>query len=156
MMKTTFNNLINIEYPDDFKILTEKENAKYFNGDLLRLTFQNKDKHLLISIAKTRNSFLNRLFGIKTILDGAISNMAKNLKEFDIIEGYNSVIFNKPALTKCFSYLTTKEEIKQYGEFSVFKIKNAFYNVYCLSRFEDKDEYKDLFKQFRDSFTEIR
>lgn len=155
MSKTIFNNLISIEIPDNFKQLSEEENEKFFAGDLMRISFQNPQKHILFSISKTKDSFLNRIINPAAVLSGALSNMEKNLKNYQLIETCESTIFDKPAMTACFSYSTNSEDIKQYGELSVFKFKKAFYVIYCLSKFESKEESKALFKQFRDSFAPI-
>ena len=152
MNKETFNDLINLEYPDDFKKLSDKENERYFTGDLLRISFHNEQKHILMSLSKSKDSFINRLVNAVTVISGALSNLEKNLKEYKLLEDYESTIFDKPAITACFSYTANNENIKQYGELSVFKEKKAFYIIYCLCRFEDKDESMKIFKEFRDSF----
>ena len=153
MSKVIFNNLINLEYPDGFVELNEVENKKYFNGDLLRLSFHHKEKHILLSLSKTKKSFINRIVSISAVANNLLSNMMNSLKDYEDIEEYKDTIFNEPAITKCFSYTANDKDIKQYCELSIFKLKNAFYFVYCLSRFEDKEEHKELFKKFRDSFT---
>ena len=154
-MKSTFNNLISIEYPDDFKELSEEENQKYFTGDLLRLSFQNIEKHFLLSVSKSKNSLINRFISPATVIGGSLSNLENNLKEFQHVEEYESTIFDKPSITECFSYLANNENVKQYGELSVFKVGSAFYIVYCISRFEDKEESKQIFKLFKESFKSV-
>lgn len=149
----TFNNLINFEYPDDFVKLSDSENEKYFSGDLLRVSFNNTEKHALVSLSKTKDSFLNRLVGVASVIAGSLSNMEKNLKEFKVIEECESNICDRPTITECFSYTANDQNIKQYGEMSVFKYKSAFFIIYCICRFEDKESSKTIFKEFKDSFS---
>ena len=153
MKKATFNNLINLEYPDDFKELSNEENQKYFTGDFLRLSLHNEEKHILLSISKSNEIFINRFVGIGVAAKGALKNLENNLLDYCFIEEIDQDLFNTHALTECFSYTASNQEVQQYGELSVFKIKKAFYNVYCLSRLEDKEEAKKIFKEFRDSFS---
>ena len=153
MKKAIFNNLINLEYPEDFEELSEIENQKYFMGNLLRLSFINKERHILLSLSKSKDSFMNRFIGIAAVISSSLSNMENNLKDYQHLEEYESNIFEEPSITECFSYTANDEDVKQYGELSVFKFKKAFYVVYCISRLEDKEETKELFKQFKDSFT---
>lgn len=155
MNKVTFNNLINLECPEGFVELSERENQRYFSSDLLRLSFQNKDTHVLLSLSKTKNSFINWITNAASVAHGSLANMANNLKDYQFIEEYESTVFRKQAITECFSYIANDQNIKQYGELTVFKIKNAFYVIYCLCRLEDKEEHQSLFKQFRDSFSPI-
>ena len=150
-----FNNLISLSYPDDFKQLSDIENQKYFSGNHLRLSLQNQEKHILLSVSKSSDFFINRLISVTTVINGSLSNLESNLKEYHFIERYESTIFDKPAITVCFSYKANDKDIYQYGELSVFKNKKTFYNVYCISRLENKEENKKLFKEFRDSFSPI-
>ncbi len=152
MKKATFNNLINLEYPDNFVELSDIENERYFTGNLLRLTFHNEEKHILLSISKSKDSFINRIIGVASVVSGSLSNMENNLKDYQLLEEYESTIFDRPAITECFSYTANDLDVKQYGELSVFKFKSAFYVVYCISRLEDQEECKELFKNFKDSF----
>ncbi len=152
MKKATFNDLIEFEYPEDFLELTKEENEKYFSGDLSRVSFQNRDKHILLSLSKSKDSFMNYIIGVASVVSGSLSAMERNLKDFAIIEECESTIFEKQAITECFLYTASNENVKQYGELSVFKAGKAFYVVYCISRFDDREENKQLFKQFRDSF----
>ncbi len=154
MNKAVFNELITLEYPDDFNQLSDIENEKYFSGNLLRLSFQNREKHILLSLSKSKDSFLNRLVSVASVLNGSLGNLAKNLKEYQYIEEFDETIFDSDSHTACFSYLTNDEKDRQYGELSIFKVKKSFYIVYCICRLEDKDKYKTLFKEFRKSFKE--
>lgn len=155
MKSVTFNNLIALEYPDDFKQLSDEENEKYFYGDQPRLSFQNKEKHILFSISKSKDAFINRLISIKAVAIGSLTNLENNLKEYKFIEEKESLISDKPSLTECFSYIANDKDIKQYGELTIFKIGKAFYNIHCISRFDDKEECQAIFKQFRNSFKSI-
>ena len=154
-MKATFNDFINLEYPEGFKILSDEENKKYFTGDLLRLSFQNSEKHILLSLSKSKDKFIHRFITVSAMIDGSLSNLENNLKDYEFIEEYETSILGQVALTDCFSYTANDQDVKQYGELSIFKVKKAFYVVYCISRLEDKEESKELFKQFKDSFTPL-
>ena len=155
MNKVTFNNLISLECPEGFNQLTDAENQRYFSCDLLRLSFQNKDKHILLSLSKTKNSLIGWLTSASSVAHGSLANMSNNLKDYQFIEEYESTVFAKQAVTECFSYSANDQDVKQYGELTVFKVKNAFYVIYCLCRLEDKEEHRLLFKQFKDSFSPI-
>ena len=155
MKKATFNNLINLEYPEEFNELSDKENEKYFTGNLLRLSFINKEKHILLSLSKSKDAFLNRFVGIAAVISSSLSNLENNLKDYQHIEEFESTIFNQPSITECFTYTANDEDVKQYGELSVFKFQKAFYVVYCISRLEDKEDSKLLFNSFKDSFKSI-
>ena len=152
MKQAIFNNLINLSYPDDFIELDEAGNKKYFAGDLQRLSFHNKEKHIILSLSKTKDSFMNHLLNITGMLVGATRNLENNLKEYKRVEEYESVIFDCDAITECFEYLASDDGSKQYGELSVFKVRKAFYIIYCLSRYDNKEEAKKIFKDFRESF----
>ncbi len=153
MKKATFNNLINLEYPDDFNQLSDQENEQYFTGDLVRLSFHSKEKHILLSLSKSKNSFMHLFISPATAVNGALSNLENTLKEFQYIEEFETTIFGRPAMTACFSYMANDQDIKQYGELSAFKVKRTFYVIYSVCRFENKEENKKIFKQFKDSFT---
>lgn len=152
MKQATFNDFINLEYPDDFQLLSEEENKKYFVGNQLRLSFLYKEKHILISLSKGKDSFMNGLFSVSSIAKSSLSNLSRNLKDYQFIEESSSSTLDQPSITECFSYMAIDQNVKQYGELTVFKVKKAFYAVMCLSRFESKEESKKVFKQFVDSF----
>ena len=155
-MKTaTFNNLIKLSYPDDFVELSLEENEKYFSGDLMRLSFQNKDKHILLSLSKSKDSFINRILNVASIVATTLSTLENNLKDYQHLGEYESEVFDRASITECFSYMASDENVKQYAEMTVFKEKKAFYIIYCISRYEDKEESKKLFKEFRESFLDI-
>ena len=153
MEKLVFNESINLEYPDSFVKLSEEENHQYFSGNLLRLSIQDKEKHILISISKSRNSIFYRITNVASVAINSVSNLETTLKEYEFIEEFESRVLDEYCLTECFSYKANDQDIKQYGELSVFKIKNAIFSIYCICRLEDKDNYKKVFKQFRDSLT---
>ena len=155
MNKATFNNLINFEYPDGFEKLSEEENRKFFTGDLLRLSFQNKEKHILLSLSKSKDSFFHRFVSVATIVSNSLSNMESNLKDFTHLEECESTVFGMPAITECFSYTANDKDVQQYGELTVFKINKAFYVVYCISRLDSKEENKKVFEEFRASFAPV-
>lgn len=155
MNKAVFNNLIDLEYPDDFAKLSEEENQKHFSGDLMRLSFQNKDKHVLLSLAKSKDAFMNRLVSVAAVAGNSLATLEESLKEYQFIEEYESEIFGLPAINECFTYVASDIEVKQYGELSIFKYKKAFYMIYCICQYNDKDKYKKLFKEFKDSFKDI-
>lgn len=152
MKQGQFNNLINFEYRDDYVELTPEENEKYFSGDLMRLSVQNKAKHILLSISKTRSTFINRFVSLASVLVGTVNNLEQSLKDYKHIDEYESVIMNTNAITECFEYFTHDFNNRQYGELSIFKVKKAFYIIYCICRYEDKEECKTIFKEFKDSF----
>ena len=155
MKQVIFNNQISLECPDDFKEMSDEENHKYFSDNLLRLSLHNKEKHIILSLSKSKESFLYRLISVSKVISDAISNLRKNLKDYKHIDEYNTTIFDKPAITVCFSYTANDENIKQYGELSVFKIKNAFYALHFIGRLDDEEECKMLFKEVKDSFKSI-
>lgn len=155
MKETIFNNSIKLKFPDSFIVLTDEENDRYFYGNHHRLSLEDKGKHILISISKSKNSIFNRFLGIITVANSSLSDMETNLKEYKFIEEYDSTILGETAVNECFSYAANDENVHQYGELSIFKIKNAIYNVYCICRLEDKDESKKLFKEFKDSLSKI-
>lgn len=152
MKQAIFNNLINLSYPDDFKELSDKENEKYFSGDLMRLSFHSEDKHVLMSISKSKDSFMNRLVNIASVLVGSVGNLESSLKEYKQIEEYESIIFDTNAITECFEYLASDDGSRQYGELTIFKVRKAFYIIYCLCRYDNKEEAKKIFKDFKESF----
>ena len=152
MEQTTFNTFINLQYSDNFDVLNKEENEKYFTGDLLRISFQNREKHILLSLSKTNDSFFNRLVGIKTVVNNTVATLQSGLKDYQFVEEYETTMFDRPAITSCFSYTAKDQDVKQYGELSVFKFKSAFYVVYCISRLENKEDAKKIFKEFTDSF----
>jgi|GEM_PF-5051742 len=156
MKEATFKNLIHLEVPEDFVELNEEENKKFFTGDLSRISFRNKEKHILLSLSQSKVSFLYRLYGVKTALNGALNGMAKSLKDYEALGEQESVIFDQKALTAAFSFTAKDADVKQYGELSVFKIKNVFYAIYCVSKFEDKEESKEIFARFRSSLAPMK
>ncbi len=152
MNKVTFNNSIELESPDGFNQLSDIENQKYFTGNLLRLSFHNPEKHILLSLSKSKDSFLNRFFSVESVAANVLTNLENNLKDYQYIEQYSASMCDKPSLIGCFSYTANDENIKQYGELTIFKIKKSIYSIYCVSRLDDKEEAKEIFKKFRDSF----
>lgn len=155
MKQVTFNNLINLEYPEDFKILSEEEGKKYFSGNLMRLSFHNEERHILISLSKSKNSFLNYFFPVASVARNAINSTKHNLKDFQFVGEFTSTIFNVPAITECFSYTSNNSDVKQYGELSVFKYKRTIYAIYCVSRLDNKEKDKEVFEDFRNSFKKV-
>ena len=154
MNKAIFNNQINLEYPDGFTQLSDEENSKYFMGNQLRQSFHNKEKHVLLSLSKSKDSFLYRFLSLEGVLNSSLSNLANNLKDYQTLEKHESTIFNQESLTACFSFVAKDKDVKQYGELSIFKMKKAIYAIYCVCWFTDKEENKIIFKQFKDSLHE--
>lgn len=156
MKAATFQNLIHLEVPEDFAELSEEESKKFFTGNLSRISFRNKEKHILLSLSQSKASFLYRLCGVKTALNGALNSMAKSLKDYEALGEQESVIFDQKALTAAFCFTAKDADVKQYGELSVFKIKNVFYAIYCVSVFEGREEAKEIFAGFRCSLTPMK
>lgn len=155
MKQATFNDLISLEYPDSFKELSKEENEKYFTGDLYRISFHSEEKHIILSLSKSKDSFFNRLISIVTVASSSLSNLQRNLKDYQFIEEYQSTIFGVDAITECFTYTANDKDLKQYGELSIFKYKKAFYVIYSIGWLENKEENKELFKEFKNSFKPI-
>ena len=95
---------------------------------------------------------MNRFVSVAAVISGSLSNMENNLKDYQHLEEYESTIFGESSITESFSYTANDQDVKQYGELSVFKYKKAFYVVYCISRLDDQEDAKKLFKEFKDSF----
>ena len=155
MDNAIFNNLVSLPFPEGFKQLSEEENKKFFTGDLLRLSFQDQERHILLSLSKSKDSFLNYLASIKSVAAGSLSCMANNLKDYQALEERFGMVLDKKAIIESFSYEANDLTVKQYGELTVLKIKNAFYVVYCLCRLEDKEKHQKIFEDFRNSLTYV-
>ena len=152
MKQAKFNNLINLEYPDGFVELSDLENQRYFMGNLMRLSFINKEKHILISLSKSKDSIFNKFISIPMVASSSLANLENNLKEYQYLEEKESMILDNPSLTESFSYHANDEDVYQYGELTVFKFKKAIYSIYSICRLEDKEECKKLFDDFKQSF----
>ena len=151
MKNALFNNIISLEYPEDFYEMKEDEIKQFFGGDLLRFGARNVEKHVILSIAKTKSSFLSFLASPKSVLSGAENNLRSNLKGYKLLEEFEVEMLSKQGVGMRFEYSAIDKDIKQFAEMAVVKFKNDFYVTYCLSRLEDKLENEELFERFRNS-----
>ena len=153
MKSTIFNGNVYMEYPDDFYEMSTDEIRKYFGGDMLRMGVRNVEKHVILSVGKTKDSFLTLLTDSKSILSGAENAFTKCLKGYEKIEEFEADILGKAGKGIRFAY-TAKDkdkDVRQFGEMAVVKSKRCFYVVYCLARFSDVEENKERFAAFRES-----
>ena len=150
MKNAIFDRNISLEYPDDFYEMSLEEIKKFFGGDILRIGFRNADKHVILSLGKTNNSFLNLLASPKSVLIGA-ENSLRSLKDYKLLEEFDTEMLSKRGCGISFEYSATDKDVKQYCEMTIVKYKNNFYISYCLSRFDDRKENESLFKSFRNS-----
>ena len=151
MMKSIFDKTIYLEYPDDFYEMSEEEIKKFFDGDMIRFGARNVEKHVILSLAKSKKSFLNILATPKSVLDGAMNTLSSNLKDFNFLETFEVEMLSKKGNGIRFSYTAIDKDIKQFCEMAVIKNKSDFYFTYCLSRLEDRKENESVFRAFRDS-----
>lgn len=151
MKNSIFNQNIYLEYPDGFTEMNEAEIKKYFAGDLLRFGVKNAEKHVILSVAKTKNSFFSLITDAKSVLNGAESSLKKGLKDYAVTERFDAKMLGKPAKGICFEYSANDSGVKQFCEMTVVKGKRCFYIVYCVCRLNDVSENKAVFTAFRSS-----
>ena len=151
MQNTIFNKNVYIEYPDDFYEMSGEEIKKYFAGDMLRFGARNAEKHVILSVAKTKESFLNLITDAKSVLNGAESSLKKGLKDYAVTERFDAGIFGKTAKGIRFDYSASDNGVKQFCEMTVVKGKRCFYIVYCVCRLADADENDNVFTAFKKS-----
>ena len=155
-MKTAiFDKTISLEYPDDFYEMNEEEIKRFFGGDTLRFGVRNADKHVILSVSKTKKSFLNIFLTPKNILTGAESALRQNLKDYNCLEAFETKMLSKKGIGIHFTYSAIDKNVKQFCEMVVVKYKSCFYITYCLARFEDKLENEKVFESFIDSLSAI-
>ena len=151
MKNKTFDQIVNIEYPDDFYEMSEEELQKFFGGDMLRFGARNTEKHVILSLSRTKKSLLSLFTNPKSVLSGAEYSLRQNLKDYKRLEEFETTMLSKPSNGIRFEYSASDKDVKQFCEIAVVKYKNAFYITHCLSRLDDKDENENVFKEFRDS-----
>ena len=150
MKNTVFDGNVSVEFPDDFREMSEEEVGKYFGGGLPRLGVINPDKHVIMSISRTNDSFLGLIASSSSVLSGAERSLSR-LKDYRCLERLDSTLLGKPAKAIRFRYAASDKGTQQYGEMRVVKHKRRFYISYCLSRLEGKDENEQTFIQFNES-----
>ena len=150
MKNTIFNKRIYIEYPENFYEMSGEEIKKFFGSGIDRIGFKNVEKHVILSLGKTNESFLNLFATPRSVLAGA-ENSLKSLPNYKRIEELDVEMLSKKGCGISFEYSATDKDVKQYCEIAIVKHKNNFYISYCLSRLADKKDNAPLFKTFRDS-----
>ena len=151
MKNTTFNQNIYLEYPDDFNEMSEEELNKYFASEMLRFGVRNSEKHVALSVAKTKDSFLNLITDAQSVLCGAENSLKKNLKDFAVTETFDAEMLGKVARGMGFEYSANDTGVKQFCEMTVVKGKRCFYVVYCACKLDDAQDNKVIFQAFRSS-----
>lgn len=151
MKNSIFDRKIYLEYPDEFAEMSEAEIKKYFAGDMLRFGLRNAEKHVIMSVAKTKNSVLSLITDAKSVLSGAESSLKRGLKDYVVTERFEAEMLGKIAKGICFEYSANDNGVKQFCEMTVVKGKRCFYIVYCGCRLDDVLENKALFGSFRSS-----
>ena len=151
MKNATFDGKISLFYPDDFYEMNEEEMKRFFGGDMLRFGARNAEKHIILSLTKSKKSFLNIFASSISVLAGVEHTFSSNLKDYNCLDRFEFEMFSKKGNGIRFTYLAIDQDVKQYCEMTVVKYKNNFYVSYCLSRFEDKQQSEEVFKSFRDS-----
>ena len=151
MKSATFDETVKIEYPDDFREMSKEELAKYFADGNTRFGAINPEKHIILSVSRTKNSLLGLFASADSVLNGAESSMRRGLKDYCCLKRLDSNLLGKPAKAIHFIYSANDKDVKQFGEMRVAKVKRHFYVTYCLSRLEGKEENGAIFTQFNDS-----
>ena len=149
-----FQGNVSVEYPDDYYEMDAQEVRKFFAGDLARMGVRNVEKHTLLSVGKTKDTFLNWITDAKSVLAGA-ENSLKRLTEYRLIEEFDAQIMGKTAKGIRFSYKAKDQDVYQFCEMAVVKMKGGFYVVYCASRLSDREENAATFAAFRASLKRI-
>ena len=136
--------------PDGFRAMSEEEVRGYFGGDLPRFGLFCPEKHIILTIGKTKKSILNYLTDSNSVLSGAERAM-RGLPEYRCLKRFDSGLLGKAAKGIRFSFAAKDLDVKQYGEMRVAKVKGRFYISTCLARLEDQKESEPLFEEFCDS-----
>ena len=150
MKNAIFDGMIYLEYPEDFYEMKEDEIKKFFGGDMLRFGARNTEKHVILSLAKSKKSFLNLFASAKSVLSSAESSLS-DLKDYNRLGQFEIEMLGQKGSGICFEYSASDKDVKQFCEMTVIKYKNNFYVTYCLSRLENRKENEEVFKAFRDS-----
>ena len=151
MKDTTFLNEVHIEYPDDFSEMNGDEIRRYFAGDMLRWGARSSEKHIILSVGKTKTSLMSMLLNAKDVLSGAEKTLSRGLKDYKRTEEFKTELSGITAEGIRFEYTADDKNVRQYSEMYVVKVKCSFYTVHCISWLSDADKYSALFSEFRQS-----
>lgn len=153
---TIFNKNIYIEYPSDFYEMSDDEIKTFFADNLLRFGVRNANTHTILSVGKTKSSFINLFTNAKSVVCSAEKKLRNNLKDYVLNGEFDTKVFGKSAKGIRFEYTAVDNDVRQFCEMVVVKLNNCFYVVYCLSRLSDADDSRPLFASFRDGLRFIK
>ena len=156
MKNTIFDKTISVIYPDDFSEMSEEEIKKYFGGDMIRFGVRNTEKHVILSLGKSKKSIMSLFASPKSVLDSANNSLKNNLKDYECLGEFDAEMLEKPAKGIRFSYSANDVDVKQFCEMVVTKHKGSIYVLYCLARLEDRKENEELFKRFKDLLESVK
>ena len=156
MKNTVFNKNVYIEYPDSFYEMNADEMRSYFAGDMLRFGARDAEKHIVLSVGKTKDSIANLVTDAKSVLAGAESSLKKGLLGFTRTGEFEAEILGGTARGIRFEYNAANSGARQFCEMAIVKSKRSFYAVYCMSPLDGKEENASLFASFRDSLKFVK
>ena len=149
MKNADFYGLVNIEYPDDYIEMSTEEISKYFKDNALRWGGRSPEKHVILSLGKTKDSFFNLFYDAKSALTGGENVLKKTLKDYERLERFDTTLLGNAAMGVHFEYTADDKPIRQFCELVVVRIKKCFYTVYCISWAENAAENAAVFENFR-------
>ncbi len=153
MENAKINNELTLQYPDGFHEMTEEDLKKYFVTDGNRWGIHDPERHVVISVAWTRSTFLSYLTDAKSVVGGSERCMKSNLKSYQRIGKLSTEIASKKASGIAFQYHPTDANIIQYSEMLAFRQKNMFYVIVYLTH---KDKNSDCHPLFDDLLKSIQ
>ena len=149
----TLNNTFEIEYPDDFHVLTGEERsrmnfAKEGEGECLEA----KDRHIIISIAWQKlGGFTDLMRNSRDFAKNVRGSIRKLMRSQGYTDGQK--LSRKIAGLRAdgFTYTYSVKDKGMYGETYTFKNDKYVYYLYYYSRQELADDNAAVWQQMIDS-----
>ncbi|MBQ9516299.1 MAG: hypothetical protein IJR57_09345 [Ruminococcus sp.] len=149
MMNRTMYYNISVAYPDNFRLMDEREMEKYFAGDIERWGVHSDDKKITLSIAKSpAHRLLQMMTDSRCVARGAERTLRKNLKDFKKGDTINMKLLGKRACGFSFEYRTKLTDELQHVDMIVVKYQRQFYVIFRMSPVENYIQNRPILDAF--------
>ena len=151
MKKLIINNTFAAGYPDNFHEMDSRELKKFYGCAGNRCGIYDEENHMAIMITWVKPKLLGFLTDERTVLNGAKTQMRRNLPSYCQVDAMKRMIAGCDAIGDRFEYIPAGTDILQYGDLYVFKFDKIYYAIQLIARMNSFTQSQKEIEEFLQS-----
>ena len=151
MNKLVINNTFAAGYTDGFHVMRRNELKRFYGCDENRCGIYDEESHVAIMVTWIKPRLLGFLTDERSILNGAKTQMKRNLMNYCKVDAMKRMIAGCEAVGDRFEYIVDGTDIMQYGDLYVFKFNKTYYAIQLIARKNRFEESQNKIEEFLQS-----